>query len=201
MSKMNIPNRLTVLRIIMIPFVMAFILIPLEGQVWHYFVAAVLFLIETITDFIDGSMARKYNIVTNFGKFLDPLADKFLVFGTFLAMLGSDIPKFNDMKFTIAISLAIMVFRELAVTSVRLVAKNSDGTVIAAAMLGKIKTFSQSVCIIYMLVSDVVFPPSLGAFFEYHVMDYILLIFTVIMKIISGFQYMQKYFKYIDPTA
>ena len=200
MSKMNIPNRLTVLRIIMIPFVMAFILLPLEGQVWHYFVAALLFLIATITDFIDGSLARKHNIVTNFGKFLDPLADKFLVFGTFLAMLGSDIPKFNDMKFTIAISLAIMVFRELAVTSVRLVAKNSDGTVIAAAMLGKIKTFSQSVCIIYMLVSDVVFPPSLGFVFEYHIIDYVCLIFTVVMTIISGLQYMQKYFKYIDPT-
>ena len=73
-------------------------------------------------------------------------------------------------------------------------------TVIAAAMLGKIKTFSQSVCIIYMLVSDVVFPPSLGFVFEYHIIDYVCLIFTVVMTIISGLQYMQKYFKYIDPT-
>lgn len=200
MSKMNIPNRLTVLRIIMIPFVMAFTLLPLEDQIWHYFVAAGLFLIATLTDFVDGFLARKNNIVTNFGKFLDPLADKFLVFGTFLAMLGSDIQKFNDMKFAIAVSLAIMVFRELAITSIRLVAKNSDGTVIAAAFLGKAKTVSQSVCIVYMLIADVVLPDSLGCILEHHIIDYVLLAITVILTVISGIQYMQRYFKYIDPT-
>lgn len=195
---MNLPNKLTVLRIIMIPMVMVFILLPVEGS-WNLFVGAALFLIATLTDFADGAIARKYNLVTNFGKFLDPLADKFLVFGTFLAMIASDIQKFCDMKFWLSLALAVMIFRELAVTSIRLVAKSSDGTVIAAAMLGKIKTAFQSVCIIYLLVSDAIIPDCYIK--SHYIIDYVLLAITVILTVVSGVQYISKYAKYIDHKA
>ncbi len=194
---MNLPNKLTILRVVMIPFVMVFILLPVEGS-WNLFTGAVLFLIATLTDFADGYIARKNNIVTNFGKFLDPLADKFLVFGTMLAMIASDIEKFCDMKFWLALALAVMIFRELAITSIRLVAKSSDGTVIAAAWLGKIKTVSQSICIIYMLVADSVIPD--GFLKTNHVLDYVLLAVTIVFTVISGIQYMSRYSKYINIT-
>lgn len=192
---MNLPNKLTILRIITIPLVMVFILLPIDG-VWHLFTGAAIFLIATLTDMADGKIARRYDLVTDFGKFLDPLADKFLVFGTLCAMIGSNVDKFNDMKMWLSLSLAVIIFRELAVTSIRLVAKNADGVVIAAAMLGKIKTVFQSICIIYLLVSDAIIP---DCFIKAnHIIDYALLAITVILTVVSGMQYILKYSKYIS---
>lgn len=195
MKDLNLPNKLTVLRIIMIPIVMVLILLPVEG-VWHLFAGAGVFLIATLTDMADGKIARKYNLVTDFGKFLDPLADKFLVFGTLCAMIGSSVDKFNDMKLWLSLSLAVIIFRELAVTSIRLVAKNASGVVVAAAMLGKIKTVFQSICIIYLLISDPIMP---DCFLKTnHIIDYVLLAITVVLTVVSGMQYIMKYSKFIS---
>ncbi len=194
MKKLNLPNKLTILRVIMIPFVMALLMIR-ASWAWLDFAAATLFLIATLTDMADGMIARKMNLVTNFGKFLDPLADKFLVFGTLFAMLSN--PKFEYLRFILVISVSILLFRELAVTSIRLIATKTDGTVIAANMLGKIKTFSQSVCIMVLLLAPHVIP-DMGKFTSFHIIEYITIAVMLFFTIVSGISYLKKYASYID---
>ncbi len=198
MKKMNLPNVLTILRICAIPFVMLLVMLE-NDSMWLDIAAAVLFLAATLTDMLDGMLARKWNMVTNFGKFLDPLADKFLVFGTLLAMLSN--PQYDYMRTYLVLSVAIILFRELAVTSIRLIASKSDGTVIAANMLGKIKTFSQSVCIIAILIDPYIFGNiALNDYRVFAALNYFLLTIVLFFTVWSGFNYIKTYFSYIDPT-
>ena len=140
MKKINLPNKLTLLRIILVPFVIAAILIQFP---FHYLVAGLLFGIASITDALDGKIARRDNLITDFGKFADPLADKILVISVLVCFV----------KFGLcgAVPLIIIIFREFAVTSVRLVA-SAKGKVIAANMWGKVKTVSQIVAIVTIFV-------------------------------------------------
>lgn len=135
MKKMNLPNKLTMLRILLVPAVIACILIDFP---FHLFAAAVLFGIASITDALDGKIARRDNLITDFGKFADPLADKILVISVLVC--------FVKLGLCGAVPLIIIIFREFAVTSVRLVAA-AKGKVIAANMWGKVKTVSQIVAI------------------------------------------------------
>ncbi len=151
---MNTPNKLTVGRIIATPFFMAAMLIQFP---YHYTVALVLFIAASLTDMIDGKMARKYNLVTDFGKFLDPLADKMLTTAAFLGFIFL----FGGTVFCwqITVITFIVLFREFMVSSLRLVAVTAGGKVIAANMWGKCKTVSQMVGIIlalfaYALIDD-----------------------------------------------
>lgn len=141
MKKMNLPNKLTVLRIALVPFVIAAILIEFP---FHFTVAGLLFGAAAITDAFDGKIARRDNLITDFGKFADPLADKILVISVLVCFV----------KFGLcgAIPLIIIIFREFTVTSVRLVAA-AKGTVIAANMWGKVKTVSQiiAICAIFAM--------------------------------------------------
>ena len=138
---MNLPNRLTVLRIIMTPLFMAAKLIEFPH---HYLVALLLFAIASFTDMLDGKIARARNLVTNFGKFLDPLADKMITTAAFLAFLK------EGFGFGIAWVLFIVLFREFMIASLRLVVVSSDSKkVIAANMWGKLKTVTQMVAIIF----------------------------------------------------
>ena len=128
---MNLPNKLTLTRVIMTPLFMAAMLIDFK---FHYIVALALFALASFTDYLDGMLARKHHIVTNFGKFLDPLADKMLTTSAFIAFLAMDYGK------GIAWVLFIILFREFMVSSLRLVVVSSDkGVVIAANIFGKIK--------------------------------------------------------------
>ena len=140
MKKMNLPNKLTILRIILVPFVIAAMLIEFP---FHFTAAGVLFGIAAITDAFDGKIARRDNLITDFGKFADPLADKILVISVLVCLV----------KFGLcgAVPLIIIIFREFAVTSVRLIAA-SKGKVIAANMWGKVKTVSQIVAIVAIYV-------------------------------------------------
>ncbi len=195
MKKLNLPNKLTVIRVAMIPFVMALVMIKSDAT-WLDIAAAVIFLAATLTDMFDGMIARRTNQVTNFGKFMDPLADKFLVFGTLFAMLAN--PDFDAFRFILVISVSILLFRELAVTSIRLIATKTDGTVIAANMLGKIKTVSQSVCILSILLAPHLLPDALGKFKTYHILEYITIAVMLFFTVISGYTYIKKYASYID---
>ena len=154
--KLNTPNRLTLLRIIFIPFFMIFLIYPVFGDnyIWSRIVSAALFIAASVTDFLDGHLARKHGLITNFGKFMDPLADKFLIFGALLAILVSDFAIFDGGIISREIlfqsylwSAIIVIFRELAVTSMRLVVNSASGVVVAASKLGKIKTTTQIVCV------------------------------------------------------
>ena len=142
MKKENIPNALTLLRIALIPI---FILVlSLSYSVGMHVFAAIIFAVASITDYLDGYLARKWKVVTNFGKFADPMADKLLVMSAFIMLI--------EMNMTPAWVVAIIICRELAVTGLRLLLVETGGTVLAAAMPGKIKTFTQMFSIIFLLL-------------------------------------------------
>ena len=137
---MNLPNKLTILRILLVPFMIAALLIPFPH---HILVAGLIFGAASITDALDGNIARKRNLITAFGKFADPLADKILVIASFIC--------FIYLGWSDPILPIIVLFREFAVTSVRLVAA-SKGSVVAANIWGKLKTVTQMVAIIAIFV-------------------------------------------------
>ena len=141
---MNLPNKLTVLRVFMVPFFVVFMLYPLAGDASKY-VALALFCIASLTDFFDGYLARKHNLVTNFGKFMDPLADKLLVCSALVCLSSVG-------KLAAWITL-IIIAREFIISGFRLVASD-NGIVIAASYWGKFKTVSHMAMII-MLILDI----------------------------------------------
>ena len=196
-KNMNLPNKLTVLRVVMVPLFMVSLMCTKHvedgaGKIALLIISAVLFAAAAITDFIDGKIARRDNLVTNFGKFMDPLADKFMVIGA----LFSAIYVYDNLRLALVITTAITVFRELAVSGVRLLAVNADNVVIAAAMPGKIKTFSQ--CIFIELV--ILEPLLLGGidfFAVFSPLTYLCMAVMVFFTIYSGVQYLVAYGKYI----
>lgn len=137
---MNLPNKLTLLRIILVPFTIAAILINFP---FHYLTALALFGAASLTDMFDGKIARNRNLVTNFGKFCDPLADKILVISVLLCFLQCGLCD--------CVLIIVVLFREFAVSSVRLLAA-SEGKVVAANIWGKVKTVTQIIAIILIFV-------------------------------------------------
>lgn len=139
---MNLPNKLTILRVIMIPFFLIFMLTDLGNEAGKY-IALFLFCAASITDFLDGYIARKNNLVTNFGKFMDPLADKLLVCSALIS--------FVELGKVPAWIVIIIVAREFIISGFRLVASD-NGVVIAASYWGKFKTVSQMIMIILIIL-------------------------------------------------
>lgn len=195
--KMNLPNKLTVLRMIMIPFFMIMIMFPIFGDTWSRLIAAALFGLTALTDMLDGKIARKYGLVTNFGKFLDPVADKLMTIGGYIALLST---LTGDRLFFMVFAWAtfIVILREIAVTSLRMIASSGSSVVIAANMLGKIKTVSQIVCILVMILEPVFF----GKIFigQYHVLSYASTAFMVFMTLWSGLDYLKAYWPLLNPN-
>lgn len=141
-KNMNLPNKLTCLRVVMIPFFCLFLLLPAEGRALRI-IALILFILASATDWADGYLARKYHLVTNFGKFMDPLADKLLVCSAMICLLAK-----GDMPAWIVI---IIIAREFIISGFRLVASDA-GIVIAANMWGKAKTVSQILMICLLII-------------------------------------------------
>lgn len=196
-KNMNTPNKLTIIRIVMVPLFMISLMLTkvFDDAVINnvlYVVSAVLFGGAAITDFIDGKMARKYNLVTNFGKFMDPLADKFMVIGALIAAAYV----YDNLRLWLLITIAVTVFRELAVSGVRLVAVNADNVVIAAAMPGKIKTFSQCIFMELCILEPMVLG-KIEFFAKYTPLTYTCMAVMVFFTIYSGMQYIKAYSKYI----
>ena len=158
MRELNLPNKLTVIRILLIPLFMFVLLLPLHwGNIVlagtaipkTSLIGAIIFAGASITDFVDGQIARRKHLVTNFGKFADPLADKMLVMTAFIILV--------QMGKVPAWVAAIIVCRELAVTGLRLIVVENNGEVMAAKMPGKIKTASQMFSIIFLFLNNVFF--------------------------------------------
>lgn len=196
---MNLPNKLTVARICMIPAVIAVILLTgvCIPTVAGCLIAAGIFGITSFTDFLDGKIARKYNLVTSFGKFLDPLADKMLVIGTMLAIFY----RFDALRFWYLWALIIVIFREFAVTGLRMIAVSDGGEVIAANMLGKIKTVTQIVALLMALLEPAI-EYLLGRAFDYPLAGvYPLTILTIVISTFftlwSGISYVWSYRGYL----
>ncbi|MDD4565779.1 MAG: CDP-diacylglycerol--glycerol-3-phosphate 3-phosphatidyltransferase [Eubacteriales bacterium] len=168
---MNLPNKLTILRIILVP---VFIIVLMTG---HYYTSAVIFIIAALTDALDGYIARKYDLITNFGKIMDPLADKLLVISALICLVELD-----DVAGWMVI---VILAREFTVTGLRTVAA-SQGMVIAAGLTGKIKTVLQMIAVPALLLKNWPFELIGFPFAE------IMLWAAVIMTIISGTEYIIK---------
>ncbi|MBQ9716692.1 MAG: CDP-diacylglycerol--glycerol-3-phosphate 3-phosphatidyltransferase [Clostridia bacterium] len=192
---MNLPNKLTMFRICMVPvfLVLLCVNLPMSDTAMRLS-TAIVFAITSLTDMIDGKIARKYNLITDFGKFMDPLADKFLVMAAMLGILV----RFEYLRPVFVWAAAIVIFREFAVTSLRLVVAGKSGIVVAAAWLGKVKTTLQMVCIVCILLEPVILPFPL--FTEMHLLSYITIAAMTIMTIWSGVDYMKAYWPYITAT-
>lgn len=193
---MNTPNKLTLGRMIATPVFMATMLIDFK---FHYLVSLIIFAAASLTDMIDGKMARKYNLVTDFGKFLDPLADKMLTTAAYLgfAFLFAK----GSYGWQITTILFIVLFREFTVSSLRLVTAKS-GLVVAANIWGKLKTVSQMVGIVvalfaYTLVADFGFTQIQS------VCDIIIMVLfwlSAVLCVISGVIYLTECKEYINPS-
>lgn len=170
---MNLPNKLTIARIIMIPFFLFFVLNDGPGFVY---IAAALFVVASLTDMLDGKIARKYNLVTTFGKFADPLADKILVTSALICLVG--IGKIGS------VVTIIIIAREFIVTGFRTIAM-SEGKVIAAGKSGKLKTVTQLVAITAVILTDKLF------FFAPYIPT-VLIYISAIITVYSGAEYIIK---------
>lgn len=200
--KMNLPNKLSVIRLCMVP---VFVVIMMASDaLWANLVGCALFGAAAFTDMLDGKIARKYNLVTDFGKFLDPLADKFMVIGALLVILYKTMGDANtNGLFTTVFfwTVMIVIFRELAVTSIRLVVSGSAGIVVAANMLGKIKTCVQIACVVICILERAIYaaldnPPE---FAEYLPASLALSVLMLVFTLWSGINYIASYWKYMDP--
>ena len=194
--KLNVPNQLTILRMILIPaFVACFMYIdnPLTAGI----VAAVIFAVASLTDMLDGKIARKYGLVTDFGKFLDPLADKFMVIAAMMCIMYRS--HSEPLIFNICMILVMVtVFRELAVASIRLIAVRNANVVVAANMLGKIKTVSQIVMVMAALLEPVLAKIGFLFFLGYYPITIAASAVTLVMTVWSGIVYIKTYWKYMD---
>ncbi|MCI8951435.1 MAG: CDP-diacylglycerol--glycerol-3-phosphate 3-phosphatidyltransferase [Lachnospiraceae bacterium] len=140
---MNLPNKLTTLRIILIPFFVGTLLYQGGENINFRYIAAGIFIVASLTDLLDGKIARKYNLVTNFGKFMDPLADKLLVCSALICLI--------ELKQLPAWMVIIIISREFIISGFRLVASD-NGIVIAASYWGKFKTTFQMIAVILLIV-------------------------------------------------
>ena len=206
--KMNLPNRLTVIRLCLVPVLLIVGMLP-NSMIPHYiscFICAALFIGTAVTDMLDGKIARRDGLITDFGKFLDPIADKFMVIGALFVLLY----KFNNLRLVLIFTLIIVVFRELAVTSMRLVVSTGEGIVVAANILGKVKTVSQIVAVsttflepvvqfivkrIYGLATDT--EPLWRT--DIVPLTWASIAFSLVMTVWSGVDYIKSYWKYLDP--
>lgn len=170
---MNLPNKLTVLRIIMVPFFVFFMLTDVGGAA-NKWIALGLFCIASLTDLLDGKIARKYNLVTNFGKFMDPLADKLLVCSAMICLV--------EMEKLAAWIVIVIIAREFIISGFRLVASD-NGIVIAASYWGKFKTVFQMAMIIVLILD-------LGGIFD--TVGMILVWVALALTIISLVDYVWK---------
>jgi len=188
---MTLPNKITVLRILLIPIMTIVVFIPVLNQnsidlgytnmPFSQFIFLIIFIIASLTDFLDGYLARKNNQITTFGKFLDPIADKILVIAGFLYLM-----QLGRIEFWV---ILIIIFREFSVSGIRLIASKT-GEVIAASVLGKIKTTVTMLTIIYLLFNNFglgVEIDSLG-----YVVGYVLIIIVCIVTLLSGIEYFVK---------
>ena len=211
MKKMNLPNKLTVFRICLVPVILLFgMLTPQsDGSLWFYVssvICAVIFVVAAITDMLDGKIARRDHLVTDFGKFLDPVADKFMVIGAMFVILY----KYPGLNLIMTVTLIVVVFRELAVTAIRMVVAG-DNVVVAANMLGKIKTVTQIIAIITAFLEPVLQYAARLVFealtskpviwrTDIIPLTWLTIAVALVMTVWSGVNYLKSYWKYLDPT-
>ncbi len=192
---MNLPNKLTLLRILLVPVYLVFMYLPMIP--YRYTLALAVFILASLTDALDGHIARKHNLITTFGKFADPLADKVLVLAALAALADLGSSPVNGIVVT------IVAAREFMVSGLRLVTAEK-GIVVAAGIWGKLKTAFTMVTIVaiqlwLMLQTDLgLVNPSENVTFAVFVILWALVWISVLLTVISGWVYLKGYWKYID---
>lgn len=176
---MTTATKITFLRLILIPIMVVFLIIPKSNTIiinlnLNEFIAAIIFVIASFTDFLDGYIARKYNQITNFGKFLDPIADKILVLAAMTYLISTGRIYFW--------TVLIVIFREFLVTGIRLLAVEK-GDVIAASPYGKLKTITTMIALIIMMFNDLYMPIIIVDIIWY---------LAVVLTVVSGLDYLLK---------
>ena len=190
---MNTPNKLTVIRMLLVPILVIVSLINIPGEILNipigYWIMDIIFVIGSLTDKIDGYLARKNDQVTNFGKFLDPIADKILVISALIILVGqSKIPTWIPI---------IVIFREFAVSGYRLIAIEENGDVIAANKWGKIKTVTQMIAITITIIDTnsfgTIFVKQLETIpFIINLLATLFMFICVVTTIFSGYEYLKN---------
>ena len=192
---MNLPNKLTVLRMCLVPVIIVVLLLPVNMVT--NILGAFIFLATAITDLLDGKIARKHGLITDLGKFLDPLADKFMALSAMMCIMyrsHSNALLFNTFMWLVMIT----VFRELAVASIRLITAQNANIVIAANILGKVKTVSQIVCVMAALLEPVLARINFLFFLGYYPITIAASVVSLVMTVWSGVFYIATYWKYLD---
>ena len=194
-SALNIPNTLSLIRVFLVPaFVLALVFMR-DIEIWGYIVPALIFVVTALTDMLDGKIARKYNLVTDFGKFIDPLADKFMVIGSQIAIMAYLFLKGEVTEALVFMAVVLVILlRELGVTSLRLVVAGRSGIVVAASMLGKIKTVSQMAGTLVIILEPLIFPFCA----DNHIIAYCFMALMTFTTLFSGLDYLKAYLPYID---
>lgn len=194
MKALNVPNTLSLIRVLLVPLFVVALIFMRDIPVWAYVVPTLIYALTALTDMLDGMIARKCNLVTDFGKFIDPLADKFMVIGSQIAIL-----LWMMLRGQVTLALVfvwvvlIILLRELGVTSLRLVVAGNAGIVVAASIFGKLKTISQMVGTVVILLE-----PLLPFFSENHILSYVVMGIMVFTTLFSGIDYLRAYLPYID---
>lgn len=197
---MNLANKLTMFRVVLVPFFL--VVMSISEIPMRFLWALIIFIVASITDMLDGKIARKYDMVSDFGKFLDPLADKILVAAALIC--------FVELGWTKAWIVAVIMMREFAVSGVRLVAVQSENkTVISASIWGKLKTAFTMIAIIavllmyiladFGLICDIGAVSSDSFGFPIVIISNVLMYITVLLTVISGIKYIYDYRECIDP--
>ncbi len=176
---MNLPNRLTIFRMILVPVFVVFMLVNFGSVIWPYILSLVIFIVASLTDMLDGRISRKRNLVSNFGKFMDPLADKLLVCSALICLMTLDLAP--------AWIVIIIIAREFVISGFRLIAAEQQ-IVIAAGIWGKLKTVFQMAAIILLLFSCA-WNPRLGPVYPIRLLGTIVLYIAAVLTVISMIVY------------
>lgn len=194
MKKLNLPNTLSLIRALLVPVFVATLLFMRNIPIWCCIVPTIVYGLTGFTDMLDGKIARKYNLVTDFGKFIDPLADKFMVIGSAIAILVWMMLRGQTTQALVFVWVVLIILlRELGVTSLRLVVAGKSGIVVAASMLGKIKTVSQMAGTAIILLE-----PLIPFFSENHILSYVCMGIMAFTTLFSGWDYLKAYMPHLS---
>ena len=194
MKKLNVPNTLSLVRALLVPVFVATLLFMREIDYWCCIVPTIVYILTGLTDMLDGKIARKYNLVTDFGKFIDPLADKFMVIGSAISILVWMMLRGQTTLALVFVWVVLVILlRELGVTSLRLVVAGKSGIVVAASMLGKIKTVSQMAGTVIILME-----PMIPFFQDNHILSYVSMGIMAFTTLFSGWDYLKAYMPHLS---
>ena len=194
----NVPNMLTILRVILVPVFVVFTLYDVIPTPYKYLVCALIFAITALTDMLDGKIARKYGLITNFGKFMDALADKFMVYSAYLVLVVID--GGQTLMSRLIVWLTVVIFlRDLAINGIRMLAASStEKVVVAAQWSGKVKTTMQSVSVVVILTEKFLAGLAPEGFFSLGILSYASVVLTLIVTLWSGIDYIYSYRKFLN---